>query len=80
MVEGTVRVISNYILGALRNRRFLSLAELNEAIFERLETFNHKPFQKKDGSRASAFEEEKNRFFYRFQKGRLSCPSGRLLQ
>lgn len=59
MVEGTVGVISNYILGALRNRQFLSLAELNEAIFERLKTFNHKPFQKKDGSRASAFEEEK---------------------
>ena len=59
MVEGTVGVISNFILGALRNRQFLSLAELNEAILERLETFNHKPFQKKDGSRASAFEEEK---------------------
>ena len=59
MVEGTVGVISNYILGALRNRQFLSLAELNEAIFERLETFNHKPFQKKDGSRASMFDEEK---------------------
>ena len=59
MVEGTVGVISNYIIGALRNRQFLSLAELNEAIFERLEAFNHKPFQKKDGSRASVFEEEK---------------------
>lgn len=59
MVEGTVGVISNYILGALRNRQFLSLAELNEAIFERLEVFNHKPFQKRDGSRASSFEEEK---------------------
>ena len=59
MVEGTVGVISNYILGSLRNRQFLSLAELNEAIFERLETFNHKPFQKKDGSRASMLEEEK---------------------
>ena len=41
------------------NRRFLSLAELNETIFERLYLFNHKPFQKKDGSRASEFEEEK---------------------
>ena len=59
MVEGTVGIISNFILGALRNRQFLSLEELNEAIFERLEIFNHKPFQKKDGSRASAFEEEK---------------------
>lgn len=59
MVEGTVGVISNFILGALRNRRFLSLAELNETIFERLEIFNHIPFQKRDGSRASEFEDEK---------------------
>lgn len=59
MVEGTVGIISNFILGAIRNKQFLSLAELNKAIFERLEAFNHKPFQKKDGSRASAFEEEK---------------------
>lgn len=59
VVEGTVGIISNFILGALRNRRFLSLSELNEAIWERLEIFNHKPFQKKDGSRASEFEDEK---------------------
>ena len=59
MVEGTVGVISNFIIGALRNRRFLSLHELNKAIFERLYAFNHKPFQKKDGSRATAFKEEK---------------------
>ena len=59
MVEGTVGVVSNFILAALRNRRFLSLTELNEAIAERLHEFNHKPFQKKDGSRAIAFEEEK---------------------
>lgn len=59
MVEGTVGVISNFILATLRNRRFLSLKELNEAIFERLYIFNHKDFQKRDGSRADAFEEEK---------------------
>lgn len=59
MVEGTVGVISTFILAALRNRRFLSLRELNEAIQERLYEFNHKPFQKKDGSRASLFEEER---------------------
>ena len=58
-VEGTVGVISTFILAALRNRRFLSLTELNEAISERLYEFNHKPFQKRDGSRAIAFEEEK---------------------
>lgn len=59
MVEGTVGVISNFILGALRNRRFLSLNELNTAVFERLEMLNRAPFQKREGSRASEFEEEK---------------------
>ena len=59
MVEGTVGVISNFIPAALRNHRFLSLNELNEAIFERLYIFNHKDFQKRDRSRADAFEEEK---------------------
>jgi len=59
MVEGTVGVISTYIIAALRNRQFLSLSELNEAISDRLYEFNHKPFQKRDGNRASAFEEEK---------------------
>jgi len=58
-VEGTVGIISTYILASLRDRQFLSLVELNEAIFEKLYEFNHKPFQKKDGSRASEFEEEK---------------------
>lgn len=32
MVESTVGIVSNFVLAALRNRRFLSLAELNEAI------------------------------------------------
>lgn len=58
-VEGTVGIISTYILAALRNRQFLTLQELNEAIWERLKAFNSKPFQKKDGSRASCFTEEK---------------------
>ena len=46
MVKGTVGVISNFILAALRNRRFLSLKELNEANSERLYIFNHKDFSK----------------------------------
>lgn len=58
LVEGTVGIISTFILAALRKRQFLSLKELNDAIAERLELFNTKPFQKKDGSRALVFEEE----------------------
>jgi len=58
-VEGTVGIISTFILAALRNQQFLSLHELNAAIWDRLYEFNHKPFQKKDGSRAALFEEER---------------------
>jgi len=58
-VEGAVGVISTWILAAIRNQQFLSLRELNLAIKEKLHVFNHKPFQKKDGSRALAFAEER---------------------
>jgi transposase len=58
-VEGAVGLISTYILAAIRNQRFFTLRELNEAIRERLHTFNHKSFQKKDGSRATLFAEER---------------------
>ena len=58
-VEGSVGVVSTWILAALRNWQFLSLPELNQAIHEKLEALNHKPFQKREGSRASCFEDEK---------------------
>jgi transposase len=58
-VEGAVGIVSTFILAASRNQQFFSLQELNRAIAEKLHEFNHKPFQKKTGSRASAFEEEK---------------------
>lgn len=58
-VEGTVGIVSTWILAALRNQQFFSLEELNEAVQDKLYDFNHKPFQKKEGSRAEAFEEEK---------------------
>lgn len=58
-VEGSVGVVSTWIIAALRNVQFFSFQELNEAVHEKLYAFNHKPFQKKDGSRAALFEEEK---------------------
>jgi transposase len=58
-VEGSVGIVSTWILAAIRNQQFLSLRELNLAIREKLHDFNHKPFQKKDGSRASMFAEER---------------------
>jgi transposase len=56
--EGTVGIISTWILAALRQQKYFSLAELNRDIQERLETFNRKPFQKKEGSRLSIFLEQ----------------------
>ena len=57
-VESAVGNVSSNILAAIRNQKFFTLRELNEAIKDRLYTFNHKPFQKKDGSRATWFAEE----------------------
>jgi transposase len=56
--EGTVGIISTWIIAALRNQKFFSLPELNKAIREKLSSFNQKPFQKKEGSRYSIFIEE----------------------
>ena len=57
-VEGAVGGISTWITAALRNEQFFSLAELNSAIKEKLEEFNKKDFQKKEGSRLSLFKNE----------------------
>jgi transposase len=56
--EGTVGIISTWITAALRQEQFFSLAELNQAIKEKLENFNSKPFQKKEGSRLTLFRDE----------------------
>jgi len=56
-VEAGVLVVERWILAALRNRTFFSLAELNAAIRELLEVLNKKPFKKLDGTRKSCFEE-----------------------
>jgi transposase len=58
-VERTVGMLSTWITAALRNRQFFSLFELNQAIKHKLDDFNKKPFQKKEGCRESAFEEER---------------------
>ena len=58
-VEGTVGIVSTFILAAIRNQKFFALRELNEVVRERLHALNHKPFQKKDGSRVLLFAEER---------------------
>ncbi len=60
VVEGNVGNITTSILAAIRNITCFSLAELNELLWEKLDTFNHRKFQKKDGSRVTWFQEEKD--------------------
>jgi transposase len=55
--ESGVLVAERWILAALRNRTFFSLAEANEAIRERLRWLNERPFRKLSGSRRTLFEE-----------------------
>ena len=56
--EGSVKIISTWVIATLRNQRFFSSAELNATIKVKLSAFNSKPFQKKEGSRLSVFLEE----------------------
>lgn len=57
-VEGTVGQLTSRIIAKLRDKRFFSLAELNGAVRRELEAFNERPFQKREGSRKSAYQEE----------------------
>jgi transposase len=55
-VESAVLVVERWIVAALRNQSFFSLAELNGAIAEKLVEFNDRTFQKMDATRRSLFE------------------------
>lgn len=55
-VEAGVLVVERWILAALRHRCFFSLAELNGAIGQLLETLNARSFKKLPGSRREHFQ------------------------
>lgn len=54
--ENMVGNVSRRIIAALRNRQFFSLDEINRAVYEELEKFINRPFQKMEGNRKIAFE------------------------
>jgi transposase len=56
-VENGVLITSRWILARLRNQKFFSLEELNQAIWDLLEELNMTKFQKLNYSRRSFFEE-----------------------
>ena len=57
LVEGAIRIVYNWIYAALRDRIFVSLTELNQAIREELEKYNAKPMQKLGVSRKAQFQQ-----------------------
>jgi transposase len=57
-VESAVLVVQRWIIAALRNRTFYSLADLNEAVAEELEHINNRPMKDHGGlSRSQRFME-----------------------
>ncbi|MFN2275207.1 MAG: IS21 family transposase [Anaerolineales bacterium] len=62
-VETAVQIAERRLLAPLRDRRFFSVAELNQALRPLLEQLNAQPFQKLEGSR--------NRWFESQEKGQL---------
>ncbi|BBH27375.1 hypothetical protein SG0102_23090 [Intestinibaculum porci] len=61
-VENTVGNIETFIIARARNITFTSFNQLKLYVMERFQKYNDQPFQKRDGSRSSEFEEEKTRF------------------
>jgi transposase len=57
LAESAVQNVQRWVVAPLRNRIFFSLAELNEAIWEKLEILNNRLFSAREGSRNSQFKE-----------------------
>ncbi len=57
-VESTVNQLTSRIIARLRDKRFFSLYDLNQAVSRELKEFNERPFQKKEGCRYSVYTEE----------------------
>lgn len=56
--EATVRFSETWIVAALRNNKFFSVRELNEAVTEKLEELNNSRFKQMAGTRRNAYLEE----------------------
>jgi transposase len=70
LVERSVGFSTTWITAALRERKFFSFAEVREAVDERLEYVNTKPFQKRSGNRREAYLSEEKEFMLPLPKHR----------
>ena len=55
VVEGSVRFVAHQVAAVLRDRRFVGLGELNDAIADQVELINARGFQKREDSRRIVF-------------------------
>lgn len=62
LVEKSVGFTTMWISAALREQKFFSFAEVRNAVAERLEVINTKPFQKRPGNRREAYLSEEKEF------------------
>ncbi len=60
--EGSVKFATTWILAALRNYHFFSIEEAKQAVLQKLEELNTRPFKKRAGNRRLAFENEEKEF------------------
>ena len=74
--EGSVGNISTWIVAALRNEQFFTIAELNTEIRKKLDEFNHRPFQKKEGSRYELFHDEELPLLHRYPLPDMNWRNG----
>lgn len=68
LVERSVGFSTTWITAALRERKFFSFSEVQEAVAERLEFINTKPFQKRPGCRREAYLSEEKEFMLPLSK------------
>lgn len=73
-MEKSVGFSTTWITAALRERKFFSFAEVEEAVAERLEYINNKPFQKRPGCRREAYLAEEKEFMLPLPKRPYEPP------
>ena len=57
LAENSVQNVQRWVIAPLRSRVFFSLRELNEAMWEKLEILNNRPFTEREGTRSGVFNE-----------------------
>lgn len=80
LVENMVKHTYYKIWAPLRDRKFFSLDELNDAIQEKLEDYNKAPFQRKSCSRQSLFDEDEKHLLTVLPQQKFELKKYRRLQ